>query len=384
MFRKYVIPFIVLILCASCSSKDNIVTNDGVVKKPNANELMILETKDELSSDEDYLDSMEESYQYNDYTITIKELKEEHTNEGTTLKIDAKAYIPEKISKMKIYELNLIPLSEGFINNLLKLCFGEENINDIEIAHDMYYTLRYDNGSDSLLLTDTISYKSINNKFIYQFAFSIKDDQAVGISLTKDEAIDFADNFIKDLGLEDYQLNNEIISQPIHLDWYTSNKGFYYIEYSKILGELPVIGITNNVISNHALGNSVRSGYFSLAIDDTGLFKLDGTPYEVKLESDYYNIISYETAILSLVNQMNMLVIDCFDDTYILHDDREALKEIPVAKIELGYILDVAENNTLKAIPIWKFYLGYGVEDPKFRLNLFVDAINGTAGVCYE
>jgi len=323
MKRMLSLLLILLLFMAGCAAAPDKITIDGVDKAISQSEeaAMDLDVETDIAS---VLEALPD-----EINTTIQ-------GENSTLSIAAKV---QPVNIDSVYTAILQPITYDE-EKLINFCFAEQAPNAIRDGSQqdqgsVEYYIWEDETAGQIAALDLYSngelfYYSDTLAAQYSSEDKAQQENAPNCSLSKEDAILFAKNYLAGLGIDSI----DITKATAYVADHGAGKGFYSLRFHRKLFRIPFVARGTTAGMNPPQG--------TMFVAEEGVITLSGNfMFEAVNSTPIDQILSLED-ILSLIPNMMDTRIKTQSDT-------------PVEEISLRYIVKANENDDPKLVPVWFF-----------------------------
>lgn len=323
MRRILSLLLILLLFTAGCAAAPDKITVDGIDKAISQNEeaAMDLDIETDVAS---VLESLPD-----EINTTIQ-------GENSTLSIAAKV---QPVNIDSVYTAILQPITYDE-EKLIDFCFAEQATNAVRDGSQqeqgsVEYYISEDETTGQIAALDLYSngelfYYSDTLDAQYSSEDKAQQENAPNCSLSKEDAILFAKNYLAGFGIDSI----DITKATAYVADHGAGKGFYSLDFTVNYFGIPFVARGTTAGMNPPQG--------TMFVADEGVITLSGNfMFEAVNSIPIDQILSLDD-ILSLIPNMMDTRIETQSDT-------------PVEEISLRYIVKADENNHPELVPVWLF-----------------------------
>lgn len=280
--------------------------------------------------------------------------------------INIDAHVNVNSFKEKLYSYTFMPkeVDDTYREKVLKAFFGERAEKFTIDSQSGIYVL---NPDDITGVYSTAAISSINltldthkNDYNPFYENRIFDYVNMKCRYSEEEAIEFCNSFLVNIGLNDYYLNYVQYFGALELNYY------YKISYAISIDNFPSV----------AKGNYNEVVFY---VDNDGLMYAEGYVFDFsnfveKEYIEYKNIITAKEAVKILEKNIDNIHIAYESGSPLCNslDENGGINNISIWEINLGYYLIGTE-----AKPCWFFVIGQNADNIDRKAFLAVDIIDG-------
>lgn len=367
MKKKILILTLVTIMLTSCQSAPTSIEKDGVTKAATTGEKI---AQEEINQQQAIITNDTTSNVAEILSTTKTEITSEHITDNRSVNINARVIIPD-ITNLNTYKLTSQYITQELMDTVLESHF-KENIDDVYLNDDTSFYKFGENhadGSFSVLnpigIYETYGDESYLNQISITSSSKNLNDWDNNVFLDADNLdLEQAQNecyhFLKEIGFDEYEFYNAT-KYGVEI-----GEEFYILQYREKLDNL--------IVSPEY----VECG-FEFTYTNGGIYQIIGHLYDNDIEQEDVNIISLDSAITILYENIDNVFKLAWEGNYYNHlaDEMGNMHTFDIIEITLEYVARYNANQEITLEPYWRFIVTPNGSFLDKNMILAVNAVTG-------